>query len=176
MQAGLEYANGTKANIDTGAFLHHTLMIQTVGEDPVCSIPLPPPSKNASKPLFIPPPMIGRRLFASGNERAVTRANFGNKKFGIHMGNSSYFGMAIELMNAANKPLTVYFTMSYEIVEGEAAEGFKNVLPVWLDITGCGVGYTPAKTGVYQYTSPEWKSTVNGTLQYLGGHEHDGSV
>lgn len=149
-------------------------MLQSSGEDPVCKIP-PLPVNSSGLPFPMPPPM-GRRLFASGNERAVVRSNFAGGNYGIKMSNDSIFMMAIELMNASNKQLPVYFTMSYEYVDGEVAKDYKEAIPVWLDITGCGVGYTPAKTGVYQYTSPAWTSDVNGTLQYLGGHEHDGGT
>ena len=52
MQAGLEYADGTVANADTGMWLHHTVFSNRYQENLVC------PQKRH-----------GDRFFASGNER-----------------------------------------------------------------------------------------------------------
>jgi hypothetical protein len=177
MQAGLEFPDGSKANIQQGAWLHHTVAVQTAGADPVCAIPgvkLPPGLGEVNNVTGNSP--IGfRRLFASGNERTLTRVNTAGK-YGIKMGKGSYIGFAIELMNAANKDLNVYFTMRYEYVEKEHTEGYKEITPVWMDITGCGVSSAPAQKGVYQYTSPVWTVDRNGILVGAGGHEHDGGT
>lgn len=145
MQAGLENPDGTKANIDSGndrspgssssaccysnyrlgAWLHHTVMLE-IGEsvDAVCKIP------GVGGPPLSTTKGVGRRLFASGNERTTIRLNR-DGKWGIKIGNSSLgFGFALELMNAANKNLPVKFTMSYEYVNGDAAKDYKEVTPV----------------------------------------------
>jgi hypothetical protein len=174
MQAGLEYEDGSKANINTGAWLHHTVLISTRGTDPVCIFP-PMPNNTDGKMPFPPPPM-GRRLFASGNERTVLRTN-DVRPYGIKIGNATdLFLMAVELMNASNKQLPVYFTMTYEYVEDEPALNFKAVEPVWMDITGCGVSSAPALKGQYSYTSPVWTADRDGILAGAGGHEHDGGT
>ena len=66
LQAGLEYPDGTVANVDTGAWLHHmVLYTNNFGEmDPVCPI------------------MPMKRVYASGNERSCARIN-DNAKYGI---------------------------------------------------------------------------------------------
>jgi len=52
MQAGLEYPDGTTANADTGMWLHHTVLSNSMRESVVC-----------------PSMKYGDRFFASGNER-----------------------------------------------------------------------------------------------------------
>ena len=58
MQAGLEYQDGRTANADTGLWLHHTVLYNTMRVSPVCERYR---RKNHS-------PMI-QAMFASGNER-----------------------------------------------------------------------------------------------------------
>ena len=50
MEADLHYANGTPANADTNLWLHHTVLVNTAGQDTACHAPY-------------------ERFFASGNER-----------------------------------------------------------------------------------------------------------
>jgi hypothetical protein len=45
-----------------------------------------------------------------------------------------------------------------------------------MDITGCGTSDANAEQGIYSYTSPAWKSTVDGTMLYATGHVHDGGT
>jgi hypothetical protein len=83
-QAGLEYPNGTVANVDTGAWLHHMVMTTSAGKDTVC-------------------PMEPQRIFSSGNERTVTGFVVGNnfttnEKVGAYVGPTDKFSMIIELM------------------------------------------------------------------------------
>jgi hypothetical protein len=169
MQGGLESENGTALNIQDGAWLHHTVAIE-LGEsvDAVCRIP-----GVGGLPLQETQPGIARRIFASGNERTVLRVNR-NSKHGLKFGTAPGIGFAVELMNASNRKLPVWFTMTYEYVDGHAAEGYKEVTPVWMDITGCGVSSAPAKEGRYQYTSPQWTSDIDGILIESAGHMHDG--
>jgi hypothetical protein len=52
--------------------------------------------------------------------------------------------------------------------------GYQAAKMAWLDITGCGAGDYPARSGVYEVKSRPWKSTVSGRLLSATGHEHDG--
>ena len=53
MQAGLEYPNGTNANVDSGMWLHHTVLSNVARKDTLgCGYK-------------------GDRFFASGNERSA---------------------------------------------------------------------------------------------------------
>jgi hypothetical protein len=53
MEAGLEYPNGTYANVNTSLWLHHVVLYNTDNEDTVCGTD-----------------EFGERFFASGNERS----------------------------------------------------------------------------------------------------------
>lgn len=85
IQAGLEYPNGTVANSDTGAWLHHIVAYDQGKRDTVCS--------NTSMPL---------RVFASGNERAVLRIN-GNYDYGIKVDAADTMALLYELMNMSDE-------------------------------------------------------------------------
>jgi hypothetical protein len=88
-QAGLEYADGSNANVDTGAWLHHMVMVNRGKnrKDTTCGFPF-------------------MRFFSSGNERTVTGfqqlANgtiVGSKeKSGFYMAPGDKFSMELELM------------------------------------------------------------------------------
>jgi hypothetical protein len=95
IQAGLEYPDGSKANVDTGAWLHHMVLSVAGKMDPVCKLPI-------------------QRIFASGNERCPVRVN-GVKKYGIDIGTGS-FSITSELMNMGTESITVYLTMLYEFI------------------------------------------------------------
>jgi hypothetical protein len=166
MEAGLEYPDGKEAMIDTGAWLHH-LMVVNRGKglsDPTCS-----------HALF----SFGERMFAAGNERSpiwMTDRN-GSLKSGYHLKTDSALSMVLELMNLDNVPKEVYLTISYEYLPGPPQEGWLNTKPVYLDVTGCGKNSeAPAPEGKSQFVldSKEFRAPWNGELVWVMGHLHDG--
>lgn len=56
IEAGLEYSDGTTANVDSGLWLHHTVLFNMNGKDIAC-------------------PHFPERIFASGNERTTLDVN-----------------------------------------------------------------------------------------------------
>ena len=94
LAAGLEYANGTSANIDTGAWLHHMVLYNNgFGKfDLVCNT-------------------IPQRIFASGNERTVARINSASK-FGLEFDTTDTIGMIVDLMNTSMDSQEYYLTLA----------------------------------------------------------------
>ena len=94
LQANLEYEDGTTANVNTGAWLHHMVLSKTgIGNsDPVCKIPLT------------------TRIYASGNERSVSRVNHGGS-YGIQITKRDRVSMIYDLMNESDQPMTLYISM-----------------------------------------------------------------
>lgn len=111
LQAGLEYPNGTVANVDTGAWLHHmVLYTNNIGEmDPVCPI------------------MPMKRVYASGNERSCARINDA-EQYGIKLDGGSpggilggggllggltggSIGILVDLMNMSDQDQEYVMTM-----------------------------------------------------------------
>src|ERR1700712_632638 len=88
---------------NSGIRLHH-VDISVTGVDYTC------PS-NILSTLWEggDPAMGGARIYAGGNERVPVRMN-SQKKYGIDPGWGT-MGGAVELMNEATKPITVYTTM-----------------------------------------------------------------
>jgi len=164
MQAGLEYPDGSDANIGNGAWLHHMVMIATGAgkKDKTCPIP-------------------GERWFSSGNERmpiAMTDLTGEKLKSGYHVKKTDVNSMEIELMNMNKNPITVYLTLTYEYMDGPPKEGWMQTKAVWFDVTGCfkASEQKPPKTPQFTLKSAVWKSSLEGQLISIGGHLHDGGT
>jgi hypothetical protein len=167
IQAGLEYADGTDANIDTGLWLHHMVLLAsgTGKADATCAYGLPQ--------VAVAHPGA-ERIFASGNERTpVDLTRTGN--FGYRLNSADQLHLLVDLMNMNPTAKTVYLTMQYRYVPGAAA-GYRPVRPVWLDAAQCGTSEVKAQTGAYTLTSRPWTSNVSGTLIQGFGHLHDGGT
>jgi hypothetical protein len=95
IQANLEYANGTTANVNTGAWLHHMVLFRGgIGNrDLVCNSLLSP-----------------QRIYAAGNERTVSRIN-GVAKYGIELGTLDRLSMIYDLMNESAQSATYYLSL-----------------------------------------------------------------
>lgn len=121
VHASLEYPNGTYANANTSAWLHHCVMINLAHTDTVCG-----PNYYGH----------GQRWFASGNER--TPASFtldGHIPLGYHIGASDIMVMEAELMNQALFNQTVMLAITYEWIDG-SPDDFFAIRPIWMDIAG----------------------------------------
>ncbi|KAF1992296.1 hypothetical protein K402DRAFT_3214 [Aulographum hederae CBS 113979] len=107
MEAGLEYQDGSIANIDTGSWLHH--MVMTQGTNGV--------------------------VFASGNERTPMRLNDVGK-YGIRTMGNQPIGAMIELMSEGTQTRNVMLTMEFEYLDNAAAQalGYKNIDMKWQDV------------------------------------------
>jgi len=160
MQHGLEYANGTTANVDSGAWLHHIVVTVSGQADYLC--PLSPTNFG------------GNRLFSGGNERVPVRFN-SKGKYGMDIGEGSIGGQ-LEIMSEATAPMTVFLTVTFEYVPKTIAADYKPVVHLWLDVTGCGASFFPARTGNYTSKSAEWTMRHDGEFVFVTGHAHDGGT
>lgn len=156
MQAGLEYANGTVANTDSGAWLHHIVLLMNG------------PSRKDVMCSFMP----GQRFFSSGNERMlITYTDLENKNinsvYPMHKTDSVL--MQLELMNLKEEEKDVYITIDYEYMD-KIPGGFKETKAVWLDVTGCGISSTSAPKGKtnFSMTSTKWTAPYDGQLLSTG--------
>lgn len=156
MDPGLVYADGTSANLDTGAMLHHAVWTRPAYTDHTCG------RGSSLGPA-------GLRFFASGNERTRMRLPEG---FGYHVGNDSWTLIA-EIMNHAERPQTVY--ISLDVVHRAGSEDLRRVTPVWLDVDNCGDSEyaIPAGESSQLWT---WTSTLTGRVVSTAGHVHDGGI
>ncbi|KAF1813274.1 hypothetical protein P152DRAFT_481382 [Eremomyces bilateralis CBS 781.70] len=168
-QAGLEYADGSPADVGTGAWLHHVVMLMsgTGKRDVVC------PSGVLS--------MLGERFFSSGNERSPTM--FGDVetqtlKAMYPIAAADRINMQVELMNMKPQEQTVYFTVEWEFLPKAATAGFKQTKALWMDVTNCGVSSVapPANKQVFTLKSDAFTIPANGQMLGTAGHLHDGGV
>lgn len=152
VQGVLEFENGTSANFQDGAWQHHMVVYTMDGEDATCGPLLSGAGKAAKSGKPAPPPISGRRIFGSGVERVPIRLN-GAAKYGLYMKNNLPLVMSIELMSQARLPLHVYSAITYEYVEGPAAEGYKvRISPSDAPLYANALDRTPWS---YIWTSPD---------------------
>jgi hypothetical protein len=174
MNAGLEYADGTNANIDTGLWLHH-MVVMNIGvgrEDATCS------GNSFSLPhiLLGTSPKMSERIFSSGNERTEAfLPDWNIKDVGYKLKKNDRFSLIVDLMNENLETALVYMTIYYDFVPG-LPEHYDHMRPVWLDIAQCLTSEYPApkQTGWFAVDAPQWTSTFDGEIIGLAGHTHDG--
>jgi hypothetical protein len=144
------HPDGTVANLDTDAMLHHFVLINRQRTDPVC------PGGLEGQ--------IGERFFAAGNERSQMHLP---SPFGYQNSRTTW-SLISHVINKGN----VTKSLAIEVVFQYRTTGAAETKPLWFDIDGCldseyttPVGYNDATT--------TWTSDVGGRLIGLGGHMHD---
>lgn len=126
---------------DTGIHLHHIIFFNDGVADLVC-------------------PEMGERFFGSGDVRWTLRWN-SHGDYGYKVKAEDRWDTVVELMNDAEWEGEVEIQVLFEV-----DAGMSEVRPVWLDATGCGRSDVDVKstTEPFEYTTPEWISSVSGTL------------
>jgi hypothetical protein len=153
-QGGLEYEDGTDANVNTGPYLHHFVVINNNKPDWVCGLR----AGSMYRPQYI---------YNSGNERPPVRLNT-KHKFGMRVDTEDTFSAAAELMNMSNETKVVYATTIYEVIPINTP-GYREATHIRMDVWMCGGSDVPAKNGSYTYTSPTWKSPYAGVMLHSDG-------
>ncbi|KAF2403656.1 hypothetical protein EJ06DRAFT_527256 [Trichodelitschia bisporula] len=174
LNAGLEYPDGSNANIDTGMWLHHFVLFN-VGpgrQDATCL-------NNATS---LPHMLIGsspkgsERLFSSGNERTPAfMPKWNEKNVGYFLRPADKFAFIVDLMNENMEDKVVYLTITYDILNGHPA-GYDEMRPVWFDAAQCLTSEVkaPKQDGQFVITAPRWTANFDGEVLGAAGHLHDG--
>jgi hypothetical protein len=137
----LVYADGTRANMDTGPMLHHMVLTSQWRSDATC----------AGSWLGL----AGERFFASGNERTPIAFPAG---YGYRVRYYDSWNLLVDLMNHSTEAKTVYVQVTFTI--RPSWESVARLKPVWLDIDQCGDSEysiqpaTPIPTGTGRSMSP----------------------
>jgi hypothetical protein len=148
----LVYADGSRANLNTGPMLHHAVWTSQFRRDATCG--------NTLLGL------AGERFFASGNERTPIRMPAG---YGYRVRWYDSWNMLVDLMNHSTTSKTVYVEVTYTV--RPSWESVKRVRPVWLDIDQCGDSEYFIPAG-YSDTHRNWSVTVPGNVMAMLGHVH----
>jgi hypothetical protein len=165
-KADLTYADGSKANLNTGAWLHH-LTLSVVGpgrSDAFCG------SKWKE----------GERMLVVHNDRNDTYYGLhGEDKYGYYLSDADKMSLVLELKNDATDTKQVFLTITFEYIPGKP-EGYKAVRPLWMDAQSCDAPSSeidpPKDKKVFTLESIPWVSPLNGTLLTTVGHMHDGAT
>jgi hypothetical protein len=169
---GLEYANGTSANIDTGMWLHHMVHFNTgprrwdaVGvQSKKGCIPMDGANTAPGKMKLRSDAISAQnteRYFVTGNER--TPFNFFSPTkppSAYHLDAADKFFYLVELMNMNDRDETVYITMTYDITEGPLPSGWKDVKTIFLDANSCASSEVPSPAGEKQFVVPTKKKPM----------------
>jgi hypothetical protein len=174
LNADLEYADGSNANVGNGMWLHHMVLFNSGPNrfDPTCV------GKTSLPHLLIgSDPGKSERLMASGNERTSTRFNSPynpGEKLGYYMSPTDKFSFIVDFMNENKEDKIVYMTMTYDFIDGRP-EGFSNFRSIWLDVAQCGTSEIrpPKESGTFA-VSQDWTANLNADILGAGGHLHDG--
>ncbi len=144
------HPDGTVANLDTDALLHHFVLINRQRTDPVC------PGGLQGQ--------IGERFFASGNERSQLHLP---SPFGYQNSRTTW-SLISHVVNKGN----VTKSLDIELIFQYRTTGASEAKPLWLDIDGCGDSDYTTPVG-YNDATADWVSTVSGRMVSLAGHMHD---
>jgi hypothetical protein len=151
----LVYDDGSRADMDTGVMLHHLVIFEPGKPDVTC---------GRTRGIGA----LGRRIFASGDERTPITLPSG---FGFRVDPGRWTGV-VELMNHSSMPKTVWFEADVTHVPA-STPGMKPVTPVWLDVNDCSNSQYAVPAG-HSATPWTWSSTLNGRIVAAAGHVHPG--
>jgi hypothetical protein len=154
----LVYVDGSPANLNTGAMLHHTVLFNPLRSDPTCG-------RGDGAVGF-----IGHRMFASGNERT---AMIMPKGYAIPV-DSPWWAGIFEIMNHAPTEKVVFFKLTVRHLPMNDPS-VKPVTPIWMDVDNCGDSQFGVPKGE-SVTKWRWKSNLTGRIVGAGGHVHDGGI
>jgi hypothetical protein len=158
MRVDLTYADGRRADLDTGQQLHHAVLLSWPQADPACT----------AQGLGL----LGERFFASGNERTSVRFPAG---YGYKVGAIDSWTLMFDLMNTTMAPTRLVIRASFDWVP-VTTPGMQAVRPVWLDASNdCVLSGLPPRTGSYSY-STDWTVNRPGKVIAAGAHLHDGGT
>jgi len=168
--ATLTYPDGSVANINTGAWLHH-LTMSLVG-----------PSRSD---LRCPG---GTKRIPAGMERILAIHNDRNETFfganaldarGLYVGKDDVFDLELMLKNELNISKDVQYHIDWEFVPGKP-QGWGDVRGIWMDAAPCSAMMSdidpPKGKELFTLEGDAWTSTVDGLLLNTVGHMHDGGV
>lgn len=148
----LVYADGTRADMNSGPMLHHAVLTSQWRPDATCS--------NAWLGL------AGERFFASGDERTNIAFPPG---YGYRVRWYDSWNLLVDLMNHATTSKTVYFQVT--VTYRPWWESVKLLKPVWLDIDQCGDSEYAIPAG-FSDMHWDWKVNVPGKVVAVIGHLH----
>jgi len=175
ISASMEYEDGSKADIDTGAWLHHAVLLNVGStiKDPVCNTPY----------------MENMFMSAKTETEGVFLLPNSSVKSGYHLSPSDSFVLTTEVMNMDTREKWVWLTLTYDYIEGENPE-YKDARVVWMTISKsiCGDNaHNPFGEGnltesrqplkrVFSEHSLPWELPSDAQLLGENGHLHDGGV
>jgi hypothetical protein len=144
------HPDGTAANLDTDAMMHHFVLINRQRPDPVC------PGGLAGQ--------IGERFIAAGNERSQMHLP---SPFGYQNSRSTW-SLISHVINRGTQTKSLNIQLVFQYRTSGAAEA----KPLWWDIDGCVDSEYTTPTG-YHDATVDWTSTVGGRFLGMAGHMHD---
>jgi hypothetical protein len=146
---GLEFADGSEANTDSGIWLRGLSIVNNAHTDLVCTL-------------------WRERIFEASNERIpvmFSDINNPTMRTGYHVGTKDTFGVQAEILNMNSSQRTVYITVIWEYIPSRPS-GWRRTRSVFLDLTKCNMypGVPMKAEAKSNYAFGPWKSTVQGKI------------
>jgi hypothetical protein len=177
IKGDMVYKNGTSANLENGAYMHHITLISmppgildpqailqgiTAGASQVAgSSSNPIPFMKSSKPFYL-----------IGNERLPLTF----PKAGVYLSKSANLVLTVQLQNMEAREKEVYIDLDYDYLPGQP-EGYTDIIPVSQDALGMDAMSGKIKqNGVWTKTSSPYKSGQDARILMMYGHVHDGGI
>jgi hypothetical protein len=155
-QVTLEYENGTAANVGTGVYNHHVVIVNLDKPSTVrqcTNIPAAPMSE----------------FFVAVNEDSGTGYSDlyttpdGKFNSGYYVGSADKISMGAEFMNYRQFRQTVYVALEAEYMPGKVP-GFSDTTAFILSAVGCGPSNIKLKESVSQISSKPWLVPADGYI------------
>jgi hypothetical protein len=173
----LVYPDGSLANINTGAWFHHFVLMNSGKGRKMLGCPgfmAPEGLPGGGKVRNLPVPDI---IIGVGEERSrilFTDPNGGTKS-GYYVKPDDTITLVLELMNTLPKARDVYVDLDVEYLPGKQRD-FSNSQCVYLSVKPCSPeGFRPDNDKI-TLTSTGWKAPWDGEVISYVGHMHDGAV
>ncbi|TID23380.1 Structural maintenance of chromosomes protein 4 [Venturia nashicola] len=165
-KSDLVYADGVRADISNGLYLHH--LISSDASKP------PPAWVNTCPGLaeFPLPSQLGNTFLGTGNDEAgVTYTNAqSNMKGGFYL-KDDYMGLQVDVVNYDKTSKKIFVVFDVEFLEGRTGPDAMSVL---LSLTGCSSpGFVLAAQEI-MLESKDFRVFEDGGIINAKGHLHDG--
>jgi hypothetical protein len=168
----VEYEDGTHANVDTGIYLHHAVMLNFAKKERMINCAGFGNMLNPKGPgLFIGGASEGAASVEGGNMYSTPDGSF---KSGYHVAPTDTFGMWGEIMNYAPVRKTVYLVTDADYIPSRPAD-YLDTHTMPFTATSCATGpFVKPPSKQYSLKSKAWQIPSTGYIVNMKGHMHDG--
>jgi len=171
-KAGVQYADGSKADTSNGVYIHHIIAADLTKKQTPWLSQCGSPTKGITNVNTM---MGGTGFVGTGEDTGELPVMYttddGTANTGYHLKKGDTFMANIQLVNYNKVPKQVHVTWDLEWIPGIVGQDMKNAL---VSVTQCGGGIKTSTTGPTNTTSGKFYIMEDGKITRGRGHLHDG--